>query len=176
MNGVEYFSAALGTIVLALLFFVLNKRALRVKAGDLGKGFVVRIPSAIKWISLACALFWCALMIVMTIFKNESVTAAIYILFALFALLGLVIFGFALQFHIVVSEDQLCVKMPFLNEKIIKFSQITKCKTTSQGIAVYVGKKNVVEIARFYVNYGLFVKHITQAGIEFGGDHHQTRL
>ena len=108
--------------------------------------FTVRAPRIYLLVSILGILFWCALLILMTMFSNDTADLMTYGIFALFLLLGIWLFIYCISWKVRVDDDQIMYS-PFIGiKKNFTISSITRVKVRYGELKVYSGNKKLFAV------------------------------
>jgi magnesium-transporting ATPase (P-type) len=139
----------LGIIILSvnsvLYLIKLNVRKLDRKMNE--NHFVVKMPNYITIIGIICSLFFSFLLVASATFlHNESSGLYVYLIFAFFALLGVLLVYTALRKKIMIEEQTMTIVPLFKKAKVYHINEVQKYKNGK----VYIGGKCVFTLDETY--------------------------
>lgn len=164
--------ATLIPLAISLVVAAMNREVLKAEKHMDERCFIVRPPRTMIWLGLVCALFFGALIVLMTIFPNDTTDWWVYLIFSLFTLGGSAIIIFCIFWKLEIVENEFHY-VPFLGQrKIFRFDEIKKCKvkhrgTPNESIRLYSETRKLMTIDMNYRGYNILIRRLQQAGIPF---------
>lgn len=121
----SFLSYGLVVVVVLVAIFLVNMEARSSEKKMDPQHFRVRQSRIGAWAGVFCALFFAAIMVVMTIFPNDTVTLGGYLGFSCFVLLGLFIVAYYIMWKIDVDETGIQYSSMFRRTARIPYAQMT---------------------------------------------------
>jgi len=167
--------ATLIPLAISLVFAAMNRELLKAEKYMDERHFVVRPPRTMIWIGFVCALFFGALIVLMTIFPNDTADWWVYLIFSLIVLGGSAMILYSIFWKLEIIEDKLRYVPLLRRAKAFRFDMIKKVRmkhqnTPNESIRLYSEIEKLVTIEVNYRGYKVLVKRLQQAGVPFERD------
>lgn len=177
------FGSLFGGALLVYIFFALNQAASKKYPKVSKYGLVMRYSLLAKTIFLICVFFFAGIMILATIFSNDTVTWSFYAIFATLLFISLIYSFYIMGWKAFVSEDRVIFLRPWLKPKTVRFSDISYAEIALLGLgikflAVYSKNKKLFCLDSLMVGYDMFDRKLNELHINrnSGGTVHIGRL
>ena len=129
--------------------------------------FTLTQPKSLIWIGGASSLFFGALIVIMTIFPNDTATWHAYVGFSFFVVLGVFLIVCSLRLKIRVVNDLIYVRPLFGRTKTFNFSEIEWVRLGMHGIAAYSDTSKMFSVGFIELGSNLMVQKLESKGIPF---------
>jgi len=164
--------ATLIPLGISLVVAAMNREVFKAEKHMDERHFTVRQPRTMIWLGLVCTLFFGALIVLMTVFPNDTVDAWAYLIFSLFTLGGSVIIIFCTFWKLEIIENELRHVPLFGRRKTFRFDEIEKIRmkhrnTPNEGIRLYSETRKLATIEMNCRGYNVLIRRLQQAGILF---------
>ena|GEM_PF-5640434 len=127
--------------------------------------FLIKAPKMVFYIGLANILFSGAVLILMTVFPNDTATWWVYVLCTTFLLLGAWLCYFAVRWRITVDHDNIQITTLVGKEKTYSRHEITGAVLKNQALIVYKGTKKLFDLAPYFDGFVPFVDYLQSVDI-----------
>ena len=166
MNNIMYI--IIPVIVFLVFTFVKKANKISEKIMDENK-FVLRQPKIFFWIGIICTIFFCALIVLMSIFPNDSAEWWIYLVFSLFVILGFFLIFYCVRWELKIEGNQIIFK-PFIGKKnLFTIDNIKKVKfKNGQKIIAFNDNNNKLFSVEYTCNgFNVLVSRLKKEQVSF---------
>lgn len=147
------------------VYAAMKKQSKNKEAVMSSDNFIITPSKIILWIGIISSLIFTALMVLMTIFPNDTAELWIYIIFGMFELLGIILIVYAIRWQVKVENDNIYFT-PFIGkQKSAAFSDIIRYKTSTQGITVYTSKGKLFSAEYICIGYNILLERLKNTGL-----------
>lgn len=134
------------------------KNNVRIKSNEVDiYNFELRMSPLLKWVSLISSSVFGLLILLMTLFPNDSITAAIYIIFSTFFLSSLFLFLYLVTNKIKINVNNITYYSFFRRPKQYTFDMIEKLvikdKNNSRDVIVFGNSGKFFSFSSFYSGF-----------------------
>jgi hypothetical protein len=155
--------------IIVWVIFLAAKKEVKTaeKSMDL-EHFVITQSKLFLVVGIICAVFFLALLILMTIFPNDTAEWWVYLVFSLFVLLGLSLTFYCATWKIEIDENQIQYSpFPWVKRQFL-FTDITKVKNQNQQqIKVYSADKIILKVDWNCRGFNVFKERLEKEQILF---------
>ena len=155
-------------LVVIIIFFIAKKSNRKAEKNMDENHFSVQQPKIFLWIGIICVAFFCALIVLMTLFPNDTAEWWVYVIFSFFVLLGLFLIIYCSTWKLQIENDQI-VYCPFFGiKRNFLITSITNIKTyNGQKIKAYIDDKKIFTIEYTAKGYGVLISRLKNEQMPF---------
>jgi hypothetical protein len=155
---------------LVLIIFVAIRKEVKSAEKNMNENhFAVRQSKTVLWIGIICTVFFCALIVLMIMFPNDTAEWWVFLVFSLAAVWGLCIILYCVAWELRVEDNQITYS-PFIGKKkSFPIDFITKIKFNGQQIKAYAANKKLFTVDSSCRGYNILVFRLKNEQIPFGG-------
>ena len=165
----KYLIYAFTMSFICVLVNLLHERPFSGRTEDLGTSYVVKPPSALKFVYLALfltGLFLFFFFFFLRMIGNPSATVGHLRAFLVIAGIGLAVMIFAANSRLCVSKDSMELHRLMMPPRTVLFSEIEKVEVGKKGqLTVYVGSSRFCTVDLLSDNYDRFFETLEQKGL-----------
>lgn len=166
MNNIMYIIIP----ILVFLVFTFVKKANKKSEKNMDENnFVLRQPKIFIWIGVICAIFFCVLIVLMSVFPNDTAEWWVYLVFSFFVILGFFLIFYCVKWELRIEDNQI-IYTPFIGKKIIfTIGNIKKAKLKNgQKIIAYDDKNKKLFSVEYTCNgFNVLVSRLRREQISF---------
>ena len=134
--------------------------------------FVIRQPRVFLWIGVICVLFFCALIVLMVVFSNETTVWWVYLGFSFFVALGLFLMIYCITWELRIDDNQIEYCSFVGMKKVFTFQNVTRVELKSmqngmQQIKAYDGKEKLFATDSNCRGYNVLISRLKKEQIPF---------
>jgi hypothetical protein len=155
--------------ILVWIIFAAIKKEVKNSEKDMNdKCFSVRQSKIVLWVGIVCALFCFSLIILMTIFPNDSASWWVYLIFISFSSLGISMVLYCIKWELKIEYDQLTYTTFLGKKKTFSMASIQKIKLKSGPQIIAYGEKGKLFSADFNCRgYNVLISRLRSEQIPF---------
>jgi hypothetical protein len=171
MGGNNMFNTTYFVVILSLviLVFVIVKNEVKKSEKTMDKSnFAVRQSKIFLWIGIICTVFFFALLMLMTMFPNDTAEWPVYLIFSLFAFLGLCLTFYCFKWKLEVEGNQIIFSPVTGGKTSFGIDHITKVKfSNGQKITAYNENKKLFSVESNCRGFNVLVSRLRNEQIHF---------
>ena len=160
-------------IVVGIVIYVIKKSAgKKNKEMDICS-FTISQGKVVTWIGIIGAMVFLALIVLMTIFPNDTAALWVYIVFSAFILLGVYIAVYSVSWEVNVTGNEIRLRALFKKTKTFTFDQIKTVKVRTHPnygnqtkLVLYSDTEKLMYVESHCIGYDLFLTRLQNEGIE----------
>jgi len=139
------------------------------------ENLIIKFPRFVLWLGVISSLFWSALIILMTLFPNDTADYWVYLVFTLFLLLGVWFIWISVAWRVQIEGENIQSRNYFFRTQRFTIKSIARVKTKksknqNQFDEVTLYSKDGEELlylSPFYSGFREFMERLKQEKIEF---------
>jgi hypothetical protein len=151
-----------------LIFIIIKKEVKKSEKNMDEKYFLVRQSKVVLWIGIICALFFFSLIILMTIFPNDTAEWWIYPVFIVCSISGILMALYCIKWEIKIENDEIMYTPFFGKKKTFSIGSIKKIKSKNgQQIKAYDEKGKLFSVESNCRGYNVLISRLKNEQIPF---------
>jgi len=140
-------------IIICIVFYSVRNVKAKKHAIMSSDNFIVYVPDFVMWVGILGLVFNGALIVLMTIFPNNTAYWWVYVIFLFFMLLGMFFATYAAKCEIKVVNDTIYVTSYIGSKRTADFSEIKMVRKDNQSITAYTSQGKLFTIYSYYIGF-----------------------
>jgi hypothetical protein len=165
MDNIMYIIIPILVFLVFTFLFNANKKSEKIMDEN---NFILRQPKLVLWIGIICTLFFSALIVLMSIFPNNTAEWWVYLIFSLFVILGFFLIFHCIRWELKIEVNQI-IYTPFIGGKrLFTIDNIKRVKLENgQKIIAYDGNKKLFSVEYQCNGFNVLVSRLRKEQIPF---------
>ena len=168
----NYLSFLLIPIVVGLVFTGIKKDVLNREKNMDENNFVIRQSRVVFWVGIICLFVFSVLIVVISIFPDETVDFFTYAVFSLFLCLGLGLTLHSLSWSVRITGGEMQLNTMFKRGETYTFAMLDKAvmkkqNTPAEQLILYANSKKLFAVDKQYSGYHVLLSRLINEQIKF---------
>jgi len=154
-------------IIIGVAFYSIKNVNAKKRSIVANDNFTVYLPEFVMWGGVAGLVLFGAIIVLMTMFPNDTAVWWVYTIFFSFMVLGIFYATYAAKCEVKVVNDTIYVTSYFGKKKVANFSEIKMVRKGAQAITAYTSKIKLFTIYNYYIGSDMMRTTLNERGIPY---------